>query len=62
LNTLAKSPLIPLENFTKMPMVSSPAISPDGKSIAVILNQGEFTQVAIVPFNDRSKVMEVMQH
>ena len=55
-NTIAKSPLIPLKHFTQMPMVSSPSVSPDGQNIAVILNQGEFTQVAVMPFNDRSKV------
>jgi dipeptidyl aminopeptidase/acylaminoacyl peptidase len=60
-NTIAKSPLIPLKHFTQMPMVSSPAISPDGKNIAVILNQGEFTQVAIMPFNERTKVKIVLQ-
>jgi dipeptidyl aminopeptidase/acylaminoacyl peptidase len=61
LNTAAKSPLIPLEHFTKMPMVSSPTISPDGKNIALILNQGEFTKVAIVSFNDRSKIKVILQ-
>jgi dipeptidyl aminopeptidase/acylaminoacyl peptidase len=60
-NTIAKSPLIPLKHFTQMPMVSSPSISPDGKNIAVILNQGEFTQVAVMPFNDRSKVKVLLQ-
>jgi hypothetical protein len=60
-NTVAKSPLIPLKHFTQMPMVSSPSISPDGKNIAVILNQGEFTQVAIMPFHDRSNVKVVLQ-
>jgi len=60
-NSIAKQPLIPLNNFTQMPMVSSPSISPDGKNIAVILNQGEFTQVAIMPFNDRRNVKVILQ-
>jgi dipeptidyl aminopeptidase/acylaminoacyl peptidase len=60
-NTIAKSPLIPLKHFTQMPMVSSPSVSPDGQNIAVILNQGEFTQVAVMPFNDRSKVKVLLQ-
>jgi dipeptidyl aminopeptidase/acylaminoacyl peptidase len=60
-NSLAKTPLIPLKLFTQMPMVSSPSISPDGKNIAVILNQGEFTKVAITPFTDRSNVTVILQ-
>ena len=44
-----------------MPMVSSPSISPDEKNIAVILNQGEFTQMAIIPFADRSNVTVILQ-
>jgi len=44
-----------------MPMVSSPSISPDGKNIAVILNQGEFTQVAIIPFENRKEMTVVVQ-
>jgi len=60
-NTIAKSPLIPLKHFTKMPMVSSPQISPDGKNIAVILNEEEFTQIAIIPFNDSSKMKVILQ-
>jgi dipeptidyl aminopeptidase/acylaminoacyl peptidase len=60
-NTIAKSPLIPLKHFTQMPMVSTPSISPDGKNIAVILNQGEFTQVAVIPFNDRSNIKVLLQ-
>jgi dipeptidyl aminopeptidase/acylaminoacyl peptidase len=60
-NTTAKKPLIPLDHFTQMPMVSSPSISPDGKNIAVILNQGELTQVAVMPFNDSSNVKVILQ-
>ncbi len=60
-NTIAKTPLIPLEHFTQMPMVSKPSISPDGKNIAVILNQGEFTQVAVIPFNKSSNAKVLLQ-
>ncbi len=57
----AKKPLIPLEHFNQMPMVSSPVISPDGNNIAVILNQGEFAQVAVVPFSDRAAVKVLLR-
>jgi len=43
---------IPVSAFNQMPMVQQPIISPDGKNIAVITNQGDQTQVSIVPFND----------
>lgn len=52
---------IPLEHFSQMPMVQSPSISPDGKHIAVILNQGEFTQVAIVKFENPSDMAVILQ-
>ena len=59
--SLAKSQQIPLKDFYQLPMVQMPALSPDGKHIAVVLNQGEATQVAIVDFNDHSKVSVILQ-
>ncbi|XPF96038.1 alpha/beta hydrolase family protein [Colwellia sp. RE-S-Sl-9] len=58
---MAKNASVPLEYFNQMPMVEIPTISPDGKNIAVILNQGENTQVAIFPFDDKSKMKVVLQ-
>ncbi|WP_371375219.1 alpha/beta hydrolase family protein [Thalassotalea aquiviva] len=52
---------IPIEHFNKMPMVEQPTISPDGKHIAAVINQGEFTQVAIFPFEDKSKMEVILQ-
>jgi len=48
----AKKTQIPVSAFNQMPMVQQPIISPDGENIAVITNQGDQTQVSIVPFND----------
>jgi dipeptidyl aminopeptidase/acylaminoacyl peptidase len=58
---MAKSPSVPLKQFYQMPMVESPTISPNGNNIAVILNQGEDVQVAVVPFNDKSKVKVLLK-
>jgi len=60
-NTFANSPLIPLKHFTQMPMVSNPSISPDGNNIAVILNQGGFTKVAIIPFKNSREMTVVVE-
>ncbi|WP_448566944.1 alpha/beta fold hydrolase [Thalassotalea ganghwensis] len=59
--SFAKSQQIPLQHFYQLPMVQNPVISPDGKNIAVILNQDGLTQVAIVDFNDHSKVNVILQ-
>lgn len=56
-----KAAEIPLGHFSKMPMVSSPIISPDGQHIGVILNQGEFTQVAIVKFENPADMKVILQ-
>lgn len=58
---MAGDTAIPLDYFTQMPMVQKPRISPDGKNIAVILNQGENTQIAILPFDDKSNMKVVLQ-
>jgi dipeptidyl aminopeptidase/acylaminoacyl peptidase len=58
---MAKEAVIPLEHFNQMPLVQQPSISPDGKNIAVILNQGDTTQVAIFPFDDKSKMQVLLQ-
>ncbi|NQZ12097.1 MAG: S9 family peptidase [Algicola sp.] len=58
---MAQGQLIPLEHFNQMPMVQMPAISPDGKNIAVIVNQGEFTQVALIPFENARKMTYVLK-
>ncbi len=42
---------IPVEYFNHLPMIQQPTLSPDGNTIATIYNQGDETQVAIVPFN-----------
>lgn len=47
---------IPISEFNKMPMVAQPSVSPDGKNIATIVNSEDKTQVAIIPFNDPSKM------
>ncbi|MCG7532272.1 S9 family peptidase [Psychrobium sp. MM17-31] len=47
---------IPITEFNKMPMVAQPSVSPDGKNIATIVNSEDKTQVAIIPFNDPSKM------
>jgi len=60
-NLLAKEGQIPLEYFNQMPMVEEPIISPDGKNIAVIFNQGELTQVALFPFDDKSQMKVILQ-
>lgn len=52
---------IPLKHFSKMPMVSEPTISPNGEHIAVMLNQGEFTQIAIVKFADPNDLQVILQ-
>ena len=57
----ARASEIPLGHFSKMPMVSSPVISPDGQHIGVILNQGEFTQIAIVKFDNPSDMKVILQ-
>jgi dipeptidyl aminopeptidase/acylaminoacyl peptidase len=59
--TVAAGQLIPLKHFNQMPMVQMPAISPDGKNIAVIVNQGEFTQVALIPFENARKMTYVLK-
>jgi len=51
---------IPVSAFNKMPMVQQPTISPDGKNIAVITNQGDKTQVSIVPFNDKKSLSTIL--
>lgn len=56
-----KAAEIPLGHFSKMPMVSNPVISPDGRNIGVILNQGEFTQIAIVKFDNPSDMKVILQ-
>jgi len=56
-----KSTDIPIEYFNQLPVVDEPAISPNGKNIAVILNQEEFTQVAIVDFEDPKKMTVILQ-
>lgn len=43
---------IPIEYFNHLPMIQQPTLSPDGKTIATIFNQGDDTQVAIVPFDN----------
>lgn len=48
--TASHAQKLPLENFTAMPMVQRPVISPDGKHIAAIVNVGDQTQVMIAPF------------
>ena len=48
---IAKEATTPLKHFNQMPMVEQPSISPDGKNIAVILNQEDLTQVAIFLFD-----------
>ncbi|GLX79402.1 peptidase S9 [Thalassotalea insulae] len=58
---MAKSQQIPLEYFNHLPAVEQPSISPDGKHIAVILNQAEFTQVAIVDYDNHSNVQVILQ-
>ncbi len=60
-NAMAKEAVIPLEHFNQMPLVQQPIISPDGKNIAVILNQGDTTQVAMFPFDDKSKMQVLLQ-
>ncbi|NQY65751.1 MAG: S9 family peptidase [Alteromonadaceae bacterium] len=57
----AKEATIPLKHFNQMPMVKLPSISPDGKHIASILNQGDLTQVAIFPFEDKTKMQVLLQ-
>ena len=57
----AKEATIPLKHFNQMPMVKLPSISPDGKHIASILNQGDLTQVAIFPFEDETKMQVLLQ-
>jgi len=54
-----KKKQIPVSAFNQMPIVQQPTISPDGKNIAVITNQGDKTQVAIVPFEDK-RAMKVI--
>ncbi|NQZ23207.1 MAG: S9 family peptidase [Colwellia sp.] len=60
-SAMAKEAVIPLEHFNQMPLVQQPIISPDGKNIAVILNQGDTTQVAMFPFDDKSKMQILLQ-
>jgi len=54
INTSYAKKNIPVEFFNHLPMIQQPTISPDGKTIAVIYNQGNETQVAIVPFDNLS--------
>lgn len=42
--------LIPVEHFGQLPMVDQPSISPSGKHIAVLLNNGHNYNVAVTPF------------
>jgi len=58
---LAKPPSIPLKYSNQMPVVSQPTLSPDGKYIAVILNEGDSTQVAIVPFDNKNQVQAILK-
>jgi hypothetical protein len=56
----AKKQQIPVSAFNQMPMVQQPSISPDGKNIAVITNQGNKTQVSIVPFEDKKSMSTIL--
>jgi len=56
----AKKELIPVSAFNQMPMVQQPTISPNGKNIAVITNQGDKTQVAIIPFDDKQTMNVIL--
>ena len=60
-NLNAKEASIPLKFFNQMPMVEQPSISPDGENIAVILNQEDLTQVAIFPFDGKTKMQLLLQ-
>jgi len=59
--TLAAPNKIPLNQFSHMPMVQAPDLSPDGNTIAVILNQEASTQVAVVPFDDNADIRVVLK-
>lgn len=56
LAAFAKVKPIALEHFYQMPMVDQPAISPNGKNIAVILNQDSATQVAVMPYDKPQQI------
>ena len=53
-SSLAKKSL-PVEYFNHLPMIQTPLLSPNGKKIVAIYNQGDDTQVAIVPFDNPSE-------
>jgi dipeptidyl aminopeptidase/acylaminoacyl peptidase len=57
----AKKQQIPVSAFNQMPMVQQPTISPDGKNIAVITNQGDNTQVSIVPFENKKSMSVILE-
>jgi len=57
----AKNNQLPLEYFNHMPMVEQPSMSPDGKHVAVISNQGDNTLVVITKFNDVKAVTPILQ-
>ena len=57
----SKNNQLPVEYFNHMPMVQQPSISPDGKHIAVISNQGTNTLVVITKFDDPKSVTPIFQ-
>jgi len=52
---------IPIEHFSHLPMVQQPILSPDGKYIAAILNQGDWTHVAIIPFDNKESTKTLLR-
>lgn len=52
---------IPLSRFSQLPSVELPITSPNGKHIAVILNQDELTQVAILDSDNHANLAVILQ-
>jgi len=51
---------IPITSFNQMPAVQQPSVSPDGKNIAVITNQGDNTQISVLPYDDPRSIKTLL--